>query len=136
MTAPRLAQSGYALLPQARVQRCPLHPRWTGTRTVATRSGPSGPLTKGQSAPKIPSREGIKTKWGTILVWPSNCLNEPDHLRHRVEHRDDSPVVHVEMAPGIVTIVPAWMLDPAICAGLEIGMPQVTVSALVIGRFT
>ena len=61
MTAARLAQSGYALLPQARVQRCPLHPRWTGTRTVATRSGPSGPLTKGQSAPRIPSREGIKT---------------------------------------------------------------------------
>src|SRR5712672_321059 len=37
---------------------------------------------------------------------------------------------HVEVAPGVVIVVAAWMLDPAACAGMELGAPRVAVSAL------
>jgi hypothetical protein len=30
----------------------------------------------------------------------------------------------------MVIVVPAWMLDPAACAGMKFGAPRVTVSAL------
>lgn len=36
----------------------------------------------------------------------------------------------MEAAPGIVIVVPAWMLDPVICAGMELGPPRVAVTAL------
>jgi hypothetical protein len=39
--------------------------------------------------------------------------------------------VHVEAAPGIVIVVPAWMLDRAACAGMSIGAPRIAVAALV-----
>ena len=32
--------------------------------------------------------------------------------------------------PGVVIVVAAWMLDPAACAGMELGAPRVAVSAL------
>src|SRR4051794_21624877 len=38
--------------------------------------------------------------------------------------------VHVEVAPGVVTVMAAWMLDPVACAGMELGPPRVSVSAL------
>jgi hypothetical protein len=38
--------------------------------------------------------------------------------------------VHVELTPGVVTIVPAWKLDPVCCAGLKVGAPQVSLAAL------
>jgi len=47
-----------------------------------------------------------------------------------IEQRADGPIVHVEVAPGIVTVVPAWMLDPVACAGMEIGAPRVAASTL------
>jgi hypothetical protein len=50
--------------------------------------------------------------------------------RQYVEHRAGGEVVHVELAPGTVVVVPAWMLDPAACAGMEFGAPRVTISAL------
>ena len=40
-------------------------------------------------------------------------------------------VVHVEIAPGVVIVVAAWMLDPVACAGMGFGAPRVAVSALV-----
>jgi hypothetical protein len=50
--------------------------------------------------------------------------------RHYSERRANGEVVHVESAPGIVTVVPGWMLDPAACARLGFGAPRVAVSAL------
>jgi hypothetical protein len=48
-----------------------------------------------------------------------------------VEQRATGRVVHVEVAPGVITVVAAWMLDPVICAAMQIGAPCVSVSALV-----
>ena len=45
--------------------------------------------------------------------------------------RSDGRFVFVEAAPGIVTVLPEWMLDPVICAGMEVGAPWVTVEALI-----
>src|SRR5215213_938563 len=50
--------------------------------------------------------------------------------RQYLERRAGGEVVHVEVAPGIVIVVAAWMLDPAACAGMELGAPRVAVSAL------
>lgn len=30
----------------------------------------------------------------------------------------------------MITIVPAWMLDPAVCVGMKLGEPRVSVAAL------
>ena len=40
-------------------------------------------------------------------------------------------VVHVEAAPGIVTVVAGWMLDPAACAAMGFGAPRVAIAALL-----
>ena len=45
------------------------------------------------------------------------------------EQRATGEVVHVEVAPGVVTCVAAWMLDAAACAGMELGAPRVSVDA-------
>ena len=45
--------------------------------------------------------------------------------RHYSERRANGEVVHVEVAPGIVTVVAGWMLDPAACAKLSFGTPRV-----------
>lgn len=31
---------------------------------------------------------------------------------------------------GLVTMVAGWMLDPAVCFGMQLGEPRVTVAAL------
>jgi hypothetical protein len=51
--------------------------------------------------------------------------------RQYSERRVNGEVVHVEAAPGIVTVVASWMLDPAVCAGLGFGAPRVAIAALV-----
>jgi hypothetical protein len=50
--------------------------------------------------------------------------------RHYSERRAIGEVVHVEVSPGVVTIVPGWMLDPVVCARMGFGAPRVAVSAL------
>jgi hypothetical protein len=47
-----------------------------------------------------------------------------------VERRAGGEVIHVEVAPGVVIVVAAWMLDPAACAGMALGTPRVSISAL------
>jgi hypothetical protein len=47
-----------------------------------------------------------------------------------VERRAGREVVHVEVAPGVVIVAPAWTLDPAACAGMVLGAPRVTLSVL------
>jgi hypothetical protein len=46
------------------------------------------------------------------------------------ERRASGDVVHVELSPGAVTILPAWKLDAVYCAGLKVGLPQVSLAAL------
>ena len=36
----------------------------------------------------------------------------------------------LELEPGVVIKVPVWMLDPAACAGMELGTPWVSLAAL------
>ena len=36
----------------------------------------------------------------------------------------------VEVRPGLVIKIAAWMLDPAACAGMEIGAPRASLAAL------
>src|ERR1035441_2090775 len=47
------------------------------------------------------------------------------------EQRAAGEVVHVEVTPGVVLVVAAWMLDAASCAGMELGAPRASVAALV-----
>ena len=46
------------------------------------------------------------------------------------ERRASGELVHVELSPGAVTILPAWKLDPVYCAGLKVGAPLVSLAAL------
>ena len=46
------------------------------------------------------------------------------------ERRASGDVVHVELSPGAVTILPAWKLDAVYCAGLKVGPPQASLAAL------
>ena len=46
------------------------------------------------------------------------------------EQRASGQIAHVELAPGNVTMVAAWKLDPAICDSMHIGAPQVSPTAL------
>jgi hypothetical protein len=50
--------------------------------------------------------------------------------RQYVERRAGGDVVHVEVAPGIVIVGAARMLDPAACAGMALGAPRVTLVGL------
>ena len=36
----------------------------------------------------------------------------------------------MEVSAGVVIVVAAWMLDPAVCSGMELGTPRVTMEAL------
>ena len=38
--------------------------------------------------------------------------------------------MHVELAPGVVAVLPAWKLDAVYCASLKVGAPQVSLAAL------
>ena len=50
---------------------------------------------------------------------------------HCSEVRAGVRVSYVETSPGVVIIVPSWMLDRAACADLTLGDPHVDVAALV-----
>src|SRR5438270_10848903 len=50
--------------------------------------------------------------------------------RQYVERRAGGDVVHVEVTPGAVIVVAAWMLDRAACAGMSLGAPRVKLAAL------
>jgi hypothetical protein len=50
--------------------------------------------------------------------------------RIQVERRATGEFVHVELVPGVVTVLPAWKLDGIYCAGLKVGAPQVSLAAL------
>ena len=50
--------------------------------------------------------------------------------RIQSERRASGELVHIELTPGAVTIVQAWKLDAVYCAGLKVGAPQVSLTAL------
>ncbi len=50
--------------------------------------------------------------------------------RQYTERRASGEFVHVEVAPGVVMVVAAWILDPAACAVMTFGTPRLCVSAL------
>jgi hypothetical protein len=50
--------------------------------------------------------------------------------RHYSERRADGEIVHLESAPGVVTIVAAWMLDPVACVGTGLEAPRVSPATL------
>ena len=50
----------------------------------------------------------------------------------QAERRASAELVHVELTPDAVTILPAWKLDAVYCSGLKVGAPQVSVAALCI----
>ena len=58
-------------------------------------------------------------------------LNGRRFPRHYGERRTTRDFVHVGAAPGVVTMVAAWMLDPVLCVGMEIGAPRVAPPALI-----
>jgi len=48
----------------------------------------------------------------------------------RIDSRKTGRFVHVEVLPGVFTVVAEWMLDASACVGMEIGAPRVSVAAL------
>jgi hypothetical protein len=53
--------------------------------------------------------------------------------RLRVQHseqRVSGRVIHVEVEPGTVTILPDWMVDASVCAGMALGAPRISMDAL------
>jgi hypothetical protein len=48
----------------------------------------------------------------------------------RADNRKAGRFVHVEVLPGVVTVVAAWMLDASACVGMEIGAPRASLAAL------
>ena len=47
-----------------------------------------------------------------------------------IEHRAGGSVASVEVQPGLIVKIAAWMLDPAACASMEIGAPRASLAAL------
>ena len=50
--------------------------------------------------------------------------------RIQSERRASGELVHVELTPGAVTILPAWKLDAVYCAGLKVGAPLTALCRL------
>jgi len=49
---------------------------------------------------------------------------------HYREVRTGTPLSYVEAAPGVIIVMPSWMLDPAACPDTTLGAPQVDCAAL------
>src|ERR1051325_1223172 len=64
----------------------------------------------------------IHYRWHPLYGRSVRCVQS-----HR---RTSGDVVHVELSPDAVTIVPAWKLDAVYCAGLRVGPPQVSLASL------
>jgi hypothetical protein len=48
----------------------------------------------------------------------------------RVDSREIGRFVHVEVGPGVFTVVAEWMLEASACTGMEIGAPRASLEAL------
>jgi hypothetical protein len=54
----------------------------------------------------------------------------PLYGKARVASRLNGAQRHVELAPGVVTVLPVWKLDAAYYADLKVGAPQVSLATL------
>ena len=89
----------------------------------------------------------LKSRWRAVAPPPS-CIHSAHvgadcvihyrwhpHFGRRVrlediEHKASGPVASVELRPGQVIRIPAWMLDSSVCAGMKMGSPRVSLAAL------
>jgi hypothetical protein len=55
------------------------------------------------------------------LQEPAELLFAPSNLLQNFLEQASGEFVHVELAPGVVTILPAWKLDSIYCAGIKVG---------------
>ena len=47
------------------------------------------------------------------------------------EERANDRIIHLVVAPGHVITAPAWMIDPVVCAEMDLGAPRVSLAALL-----
>ena len=64
----------------------------------------------------------VRYRWHPLYGRSARCV--------LIERRASCDIAHVEQAPGVVTMVAAWKLDPVACAGMQIGLPRVSLAAL------
>jgi hypothetical protein len=48
----------------------------------------------------------------------------------RIEPRANGQIAYVEVSPDEILTVAAWMLDPALCSGMEMAEPRASLAAL------
>src|ERR1700676_666494 len=70
----------------------------------------------------------IGQDFGIHYRWHPLCGQSARRIQ--IERRATGELVHVELTPGVVTILPVWKLDAVYCAGLKVGAPQVSLAAL------
>src|SRR5215475_2534943 len=64
----------------------------------------------------------IHYRWHPLHGRSARCVQH--------ERRASGEVVHVELAPGVITMLAAWKLDAVHCASFKVGTPQVSLEAL------
>ncbi len=64
----------------------------------------------------------VQYRWHPLCGRSTRCV--------LIERRASGEIAHLELEPGIVTMVAAWKLDPVYCGAIKIGVPQVSLLAL------
>jgi hypothetical protein len=49
---------------------------------------------------------------------------------HHSEVRAGARLSYVEAAPGVIIVLPTWILDPGACGDMTLGAPRIDVVAL------
>ena len=106
------------------------------------------PITEACTSPPRARRHGPSRRTAMIFFPGPSCVHSAHigqdcvvHYRWRalfgqrvrlecVEHRAGSSVASVEVQPGLIIKISAWMLDPASCAGMEIGARLASLATL------
>ena len=91
------------------------------------------------SSPDCGAREG--GRWSSSLhsahIGQIVAVHYPWHRFHglsvcvvQLEQRASGQSVRVEAPSGEVALVPSWMLDAVVCAGMELSEPEISLTAL------
>src|ERR1700730_16168362 len=85
-----------------------------------------------RSSKKVAQSRGHSAHIGqdVVVQYRWHPLHGQRVRRIQSERRAAGELVHVELTPGAVTILPVWKLDAIYCAGLKVGAPQVSLAAL------
>src|SRR5439155_6310488 len=99
---------------------------------AAARSAPrSEPAKSHDLRPRAKSRSHSAHIGQDVIVhYRWHPLHGQSARRIQGERRASGEFVHVELTPGVVTILPAWKMDAVYCAALKVGAPQVSLAAL------